>query len=35
MDSLASVWTNILAMLIELILPLALSYVMFMRSDIR
>jgi ABC-2 type transport system permease protein len=35
MDSLASVWTNILAMLIELILPLAVSYVMFMRSDIR
>jgi ABC-2 type transport system permease protein len=35
MDSLASVWTNILALLIELILPLAVSYVMFMRSDIR
>ncbi len=35
MDSLASVWTNILAMLVELILPLAVSYVMFMRSDIR
>ena len=34
-DSLAYVWNNLLAMLVELILPLAISYVLFMRSDIR
>lgn len=35
LDSLASVWTYILAMIVELILPLAISYVIFMRMDIR
>jgi ABC-2 type transport system permease protein len=35
LDSLLSVWTNILAMLVELILPLAISYMIFMRMDIR
>jgi ABC-2 type transport system permease protein len=34
-DSLATVWSNIVAMLVELILPLALSYVIFMRADVR
>lgn len=35
LDSLSSVWTNLLALVIELIIPLAISYVMFMRTDIR
>jgi ABC-2 type transport system permease protein len=34
-ESLAYVWNNIVAMLVELILPLALSYVIFLRADVR
>lgn len=34
-DSLLSVWASILAMIVELILPLSISYVLFMRMDIR
>ncbi|WP_174590104.1 ABC transporter permease subunit [Methanocella conradii] len=34
-DSLAYVWTSILALVVELVAPLAASYVMFMRADIR
>jgi ABC-2 type transport system permease protein len=35
LDSLASVWVNILALLIEMIIPLSVSYMVFMRTDIR
>lgn len=35
LDSLSSVWTNILALIIELILPLVGSYILFMRMDVR
>jgi ABC-2 type transport system permease protein len=35
LDSLSLVWTSVLAMIVELILPLAISYVIFLRMDIR
>ena len=35
LDSLMTVWGSILAMLAELLIPLAVSYVIFMRSDVR
>src|SRR5271157_1190828 len=35
LDSLSYVWNSILALLVEMAVPLALSYVVFMRSDIR
>lgn len=35
LDSLASVWTSILALFVELAVCLAASYVIFLRSDIR
>ena len=35
LDSLGSVWTKLLALLVELIAALAISYVVFMRMDIR
>ena len=34
-DSLAYVWISILALLIEIVAPLAVSYAIFMRTDIR
>lgn len=34
-DSLAAVWINILALVIELIIPLVVSYVVFLRADVR
>jgi ABC-2 type transport system permease protein len=34
-DSLAYVWVSILALLIEIVAPLAVSYAIFMRTDIR
>jgi ABC-2 type transport system permease protein len=34
-DSLAYVWTGILALVVELVAPLAASYAIFMRTDIR
>jgi ABC-2 type transport system permease protein len=34
-DSLAAVWINILALIIELIIPLVISYVVFLRADVR
>ncbi len=34
-DSLSSVWINILALIIELIIPLVISYVVFLRADVR
>lgn len=34
-ESLVSVWVNILALCIELVVPLAISYVAFMRADVR
>ncbi len=34
-DSLASVWINILALIAELIIPLVVSYVVFLRADVR
>jgi ABC-2 type transport system permease protein len=34
-DSLAAVWVNILALIIELIIPLVISYVAFLRADVR
>lgn len=34
-DSLAVVWVNILALIIELIIPLVISYVVFLRADVR
>jgi ABC-2 type transport system permease protein len=35
LDSLASVWTSILALLVELAVCLAASYILFLRSDVR
>jgi ABC-2 type transport system permease protein len=35
LDSLSLVWTSILALVIEMLLPLAISYVIFLRMDIR
>lgn len=35
LDSLAVVWTNILALLIELIVPIVISYIAFLRADVR
>lgn len=34
-DSLATCWMDILALLIEMVVPLAASYILFMRSDVR
>lgn len=34
-DSLSAVWINILALIIELIIPLVISYVVFLRADVR
>jgi ABC-2 type transport system permease protein len=34
-DSLMTVWGSILAMLVELVIPLAVSYVFFLRMDVR
>ena len=34
-DSLASVWVNILVLVVEIIIAFAISYVVFMRMDIR
>lgn len=34
-DSLASVWMNILVLIIEIVIGFAVSYVMFLRADIR
>ena len=35
LDSLAYVWVNILALIIELAVPIAVTYIMFMRMDVR
>lgn len=35
LDSLAYVWVNILALVIELAVPVAITYVMFMKMDVR
>lgn len=35
LDSLMTVWGSILAMLVELVIPLAVSYVVFLRMDVR
>ncbi len=35
LDSLGSVWVNILVLLVEMIMALSVSYVVFMRMDIR
>ena len=34
-DSLATVWINILALIVELIIPLVISYLVFLRADVR
>jgi len=34
-DSLSSVWFYILALIVELIIPLVISYVVFLRADVR
>jgi ABC-type transport system involved in multi-copper enzyme maturation permease subunit len=35
MDSLSYVWVKVLALLVETLLAFALSYVLFMRADVR
>jgi ABC-2 type transport system permease protein len=35
LESLGYVWVTLLALIVELIVPLAISYVMFMRADVR